>query len=102
MLIPMKREDVLLTVIKAMNEDHLKFSFHALVRMKERNILLSDVTESILNSIREEYKDDFNFQTGDWKYAIRGLNKDGSKDIRLAVTFKDPKTIIITVIDVSK
>lgn len=67
---PQKKEDVLLGLTSAVEGENLRPTFHALERMKERNIFLSDVYEAIYRTSREEYKDEFNAQTGDWKYAI--------------------------------
>ena len=96
---PIKKNNILIKVIDALENEHLKPTMHALERMQERGILLSDVHEAIYCAKREEHKDEFNTRTGDWKYAIRGLNAEGSKDIRLIVVFVDPTTLILTVID---
>ena len=94
-----KKEDVLVSAIRAMESGNLRMTFHATERMKERNILLSDLEEAIFNGRREEYKDEFNSRTGNWKYAIRGCNDDEDKELRIIVAFKDPLTMVITVID---
>lgn len=99
---PNKKEDILLAVINSVESGNLRLTFHVLQRMKERRILLSDVYDVIFNARREENKDEFNPFTGDWKYAIRGLNSDGDKDIRLILVFKDPATLILTVIDLNQ
>lgn len=99
---PNKREDILLAVIEALENGNLRPTTHVLERMEERKILFSDMAEAIYNASREESKDEFNANTGDWKYAIRGLNDDGVKDIRLIVVFKNPKTLILTVIDLNQ
>lgn len=101
MSIPTKKEGILQAVIHSLESDNLKLTFHVLQRMHERKILLSDLHEAIYSGIREEYKDEFNHQTGDWKYAIRGKNNDGDKDIRIIVVMKDPATLILTVIDLN-
>ena len=62
---------------------------------------MSDLYEAICNASREEHKDELNTQTGDWKYAIRGTNIDGDKDIRIIIVFKNPTTLILTVIDLN-
>ena len=97
----MKLEDVIVRAVRALESGTLKPTFHALQRMKERNILLSDLHEAIYNATREEHKDELNSQTGDWKYAIRGMNDDGNKDIRIVLVFKNPSTLILTVIDLN-
>lgn len=98
---PKKKEGILLAVIHALESDNLKLTFHVLQRMQERKILLSDLHEAIYSAIREEHKDEFNHQTGDWKYAIRGKNDEGDKDIRVIIVFKEPSTLILTVIDLN-
>ncbi len=57
---PIKREDVLLAVIHALESENLKPTFHVLQRMQERKILLSDLHEAIYSAYREEHKDEFN------------------------------------------
>ena len=99
---PIKRADVLLILLHAVETGNVKLTFHVLQRMQERRILLSDVFEAIYNARREESKDIFNIKTGDWKYAVRGYNEDGDKDIRIIFVFKDPATLILTVIDLNK
>lgn len=85
----------------AIERGKLRPTIHALERMKERRIILSDVKEAIYNGRRDEVKDEFNKKTGQWKYAIQGLNDDRDKDIRLIISFNDPLAIIITVIDLN-
>ena len=99
---PNKKDDILLQVIKALESGNLRPTFHAQVRMKERNILFTDMEEAIYNASREDHKDEFDSKTEEWKYALRGLNNDGAKDIRVVVVFKDPATLVLTVIDLNK
>ena len=58
--------------------------------------------ERLLKLRREEYKDEFNSKTGNWKYAIRGYSDDEDKELRIIVAFKDPLTMVITVIDLEQ
>ena len=67
---------------------------------KERDIQFSDIEEAVYNAIREDSKDELTDDGTDWKYVIRGNNDNGDKDIRLVVVYlKDPKMLLITVID---
>jgi hypothetical protein len=56
----------------------------------------------IYRAQREESKDRLRNDGQDWKYALRGLNDSGDKDIRIIVVFNDLDAVIITVIDKNK
>ena len=98
---PIKRPSVIQELIGASENGRLRFSTHAQLRMKERNILISDLEEAIFNSKREDAKDSLNTTGTDWKYALRGFNDDNTKDLRIIVTFVDPNIVVITVIDLN-
>lgn len=70
--------------------------------MAKRDIQMSDIEEAIYNAQREVNKDELTKEKTDWKYAIRGMNNNGDKDLRIVVIFKDPRTIIVTAIDKNK
>lgn len=53
----------------------------------------------IYQAQREDQKDELTNDKSDWKYAIRGKNNNGDKDLRIIVIFDDPKAIIVTAID---
>ncbi len=72
---------------------------HAQAQMRLRNIDFSDIEEAIDKGYWEKRKDEFNKQKKVWKYAIRGLNKNRDKDLRIIIEYENPATIIITVID---
>lgn len=97
---PIKSESVIQDMIAAIESGLLIISDHAATRMKERNIDFSDVEEAAYRAIREDMKDS---QTKDglaWKYALRGFNDDGDKDIRLVVLYLEkPKMLLVTAID---
>ena len=97
---PIKSESVIQDVIEAVESGQLIISDHAATRMKERNIDFSDVEEAVYRATRDEVKDS---QTNDglaWKYALRGFNDDGNKDIRLIVLYlQKPKMLLVTAID---
>lgn len=101
-----KKENILQTVLEALESGNLIFSFHALEQMEAREVVISDVKEAIYQGQREEYKDDYrqnpNNKKWSWRYAIRGLNDDGDKDLRVVVAIEDPKTIVVTVIDLNR
>ena len=97
---PKKKETVIQDVIAAVEKGHLIPSSHASERMSERDIQFSDIEEAVYNAIREDSKDELTDDGTDWKYVIRGNNDNGDKDIRLVVVYlKDPKMLLITVID---
>ncbi|HAZ11494.1 MAG: hypothetical protein A2X86_10950 [Bdellovibrionales bacterium GWA2_49_15] len=100
---PIKKVTVIQDVITALEGGALIPSKHALLQMKERNIDLSDVEEAVYRAVREEQKDSLTEQGMDWKYAIRGMNDNGDKDLRLVVVYLDaPKMLLVTAIDKNK
>lgn len=100
---PIKKESVLLDVIKAVEDGQLIPSKHALEQMKARDIDFSDIEEVVYRAQREDHKDQLTDDKQEWKYAIRGLNDQGDKDIRIVVVYlESPKMLIITAIDKNK
>lgn len=100
---PIKKESVLLDVIKATEVGQLIPSEHAQKQMKARDIDFSDIEEAVYKAQREDHKDQLTDDKQEWKYAIRGLNDKGDKDIRIVVVYlESPKMLIITAIDKNK
>lgn len=97
-----KRPTVLQDVKEALESGRLVPSNHAQEQMVVRDVQMSDVEEMIYRAHREEAKDSLTKDKKDWKYALRGLNNSGDKDIRIIVVFNDPDTVIVTVIDKNK
>lgn len=100
---PIKKETVLQDLITATEAGQLIPSKHAIEQMKARDIDLSDIEEAVYRAQREDHKDQLTDDKQDWKYAIRGLNDQGDKDIRIVVVYLEtPKMLIITAIDKNK
>lgn len=97
-----KRANVIQDVIKASEAGTLVPTFHAEKQMETRDVQMSDIEEMLYRAQREDFKDSPTKDGKDWKYALRGLNDNGDKDIRIVVIFKDPDTVIVTVIDKNK
>lgn len=97
-----KRPDVLQAVIEACELGNLIPSKHAQDQMDTRDIRWSDIEEMICRARRESAKDSRTSDGKDWKYALRGTNDFGDKDLRIIVVFVDPKVIIVTAIDKNK
>ncbi|MEN0060401.1 MAG: DUF4258 domain-containing protein [Bdellovibrio sp.] len=97
-----KRANVIQDVIKASESGNLVPSFHAEQQMEKRDVQISDIEEMLYRAQREDDKDSPTKDGKGWKYALRGLNDNGDKDIRIIVAFNDPDTVIITVIDKNK
>lgn len=89
-------------MIEAYHKGFLIPSTHALEQMAHRDVQMSDIEEMIFQASREENKDSLAKNGKDWKYALRGFNSSGDKDIRIIVVFNDPDAVIITVIDKNK
>ena len=95
---PIKKTEVILEAITSLEKGTLRVSKHALIRMKERRIVLSEIKEVIYNSVRETIKDQLTDDGTDWKYAIRGLNEAKDKDIRIIVLFEGQYILVVTAI----
>jgi hypothetical protein len=63
---------------------------------------MTDIEEMIYQAQREDIKDVITKDGLAWKYAIRGKNDKGDKDIRLVVLYKNPGMLIVTAIDKNK
>ena len=97
-----KRPNVLIELIKALEEGRLIPSFHAQEQMKKRDILMSDLEEALYRAKREDHKDSPTKDGKDWKYSLRGVNESGEKDLRIIIIFDDPKVVVVTAIDKNK
>lgn len=97
-----KRPNVVQDVIEALESGNLIPSFHALEQMEKRDIQFSDIEEAIYKAHREESKDSLSKNGRNWKYSLRGKNKNDDKDLRIIVVFDDPDAIIVTAIDKNK
>lgn len=97
-----KRPNVIADVIAAAENGLLVPTGHAEKQMEIRDVQMSDIEEMLYRAQREDHKDGITKDGKSWKYAIRGLNDNGDKDIRVIVAFDSPETVIITVIDKNK
>ncbi len=103
MHLPIKKETVLLDLIFATEAGLLTPSVHAIEQMKARNIDFSDIEEAVYTAVREDHKDELTKDSTAWKYAIRGTNQNGDKDIRIIVLYlESPRMLIVTAIDKNK
>ena len=97
---PIKKGSVNQDMIVAIESGQLIISEHAAIRMRKRDIVFSDVEEATYSAIREELKDSLTSDGLAWKYALRGFNDNGDKDIRLMVLYLEiPKMLLVTAID---
>jgi hypothetical protein len=101
-----KEENVLQLVIHGLEEGHLFLSFDAIEQMQKREIKFSDICEAIYRSEREEHKDTYlehpKTKRWSWRFAIRGKNDVGDKDLRIIFVIQNPKVIIVTAIDLNR
>jgi len=101
-----KIENILQTVLEALESGNLILSFHATEQMEAREVTFSDVKEALYQGQREEQKDDcrqnLKSKKWSWRYALRGLNDSGEKDLRIIVAIENPKAIVVTVIDLNR
>lgn len=97
-----KKDEVIQKAVEALENGNLRFSKHALIRMKERGIVISDIKEAIYNGQREGIKDQLTDDGSDWKYALRGKNEAGDKEIRLVLLFDEQNVLVVTAIDLNR
>lgn len=97
-----KRPNVLEEVRQATLIGRLIPSPHAQQQMEKRNIQMSDIEEAISRARLEKKKDSLTEDKKEWKYALRGKNDEGDKDLRIVIMFDDPSAIIVTAIDKNK
>ena len=97
-----KKPNVIQDVIAAVEAGRLIPSTHAQEQMRNRDIVFSDIEEMVYAAQREEHKDSLTNEKNAWKYALRGPNANGDKDIRIIVKYIDPKILIVTAIDKNK
>ena len=101
-----KKENISQTILEALESGNLVFSLHAMEQLEAREVVFSDVKEALYQAQREELKDDYRqnpkSKKWSWRYAIRGLNESGEKDLRIVIAIEDPKTIVVTVIDLNR
>ncbi|MEY4616374.1 MAG: hypothetical protein RJB66_1334 [Pseudomonadota bacterium] len=97
-----KRPNVLEEVRRATLIGRLIPSPHAQQQMAKRDIQMSDIEEAISRAKLEKKKDSLTDDKKEWKYALRGKNNEGDKDLRIIIMFDDPSAIIVTAIDKNK
>jgi hypothetical protein len=72
---------------------------HAIQRLHERNIGLTDAEYVLKNGYHEKKKTSFDEAFRTWKYAIRGKTIE-DLDIRLIIAFDEKDMIIVTLMHV--
>jgi hypothetical protein len=101
-----KEENVLVRVLEALENGNLILSFHAMEQMQAREVTFFEVKEALYQGQREENKDDYRQNSKgkkwSWRYSIRGLVNNGEKDLRIIIALTDPKTVVVTVIDLNR
>lgn len=69
--------------------------------MEDREVSQKEVVYVLLNGAHEKSKDFFDFQTKNWRYAIRGKTTE-LRSLRIIVTFADNGLLIITIIQIGR
>lgn len=90
-------------IAKAFQQDSVRFSVHALKRIKERLSPIGldelDVFRILKKGKRESEKDKWDSEYQEWTYAIQGKTLDGNL-LRVCISFKSNGLIIVTVIEI--
>jgi hypothetical protein len=97
MVIPLKDANVPDKVRKALADNDYRIHPHALLRMNERKVILTEITYILKNGYQEVSKDEFDHKFQNWKYSIRGNTLD-ERDLRVVVKLAG-KMMIITIVD---
>jgi predicted transcriptional regulator len=82
--------------------DQIQFPVHARQQMHIRDITRSDVLEVLSRGWREPRKDEWKEAFRQWRYAYRGHDDSGIKNLRVAVALEDSGVIVVTAIDLDK
>lgn len=89
-------------VLEYLRQDRVRFSSHALDRLKQRLIPRgldeTDVLRILRLGRREIGKDSWDSVFFDWTYAFKGKCLDGI-EIRVVVSITDEVALVVTVID---
>jgi hypothetical protein len=99
--LPPKIEKVMDAVTSALAAGAVRNSEHANARMKERDILTTEVVEVLGCGFHEKKKDEFNELQNTWNYSIRGKTFEG-RSIRVAVAIYAPDVLVLTTIDLDR
>lgn len=98
---PKKLENVLEKIKECIELKRYTFTNHALQRVKERGIDIATTRYILLTGYEEKRKTSFNESINSWKYAIRGVTKDGLH-VRVIVAFDKDGMLVITVIHIEE
>lgn len=101
MSLPDKISDLMKKLKQAVLKGQLNYSQHAVMRMRERDIVRLEVEYVLKNGFHEKRKDLINEAFGSWDYAVRGKTLDGRR-LRIIVAFERPHFLVITTIDLEK
>ncbi|MCO5142096.1 MAG: DUF4258 domain-containing protein [Oligoflexia bacterium] len=89
----------LLVVVKAKVEaGQLRFSQHALDRMKSREITRLEVEQVLKEGRHNKKKDQFNELERSWDFVIEGKTID-KRLLRIVVAVIEPNLLVVTAID---
>lgn len=91
-----KESDVMSVINDAVERGAWRLTNHARQRMQERDVVLAEVENILINGWHHQAKDKWDAENQNWKYAICGTVDD--RNIRLAVAISG-NVFIITVID---
>ncbi len=88
-------------VAAAIESGRIRYSHHANVRMKERQIIKPEVEFVLKGGHHEARKDQFKEEHSAWDYSIRGRTLD-NRNLRIVVAFEAPNVLVVTAIDLDR
>ena len=93
-------DDLLGEVRRHIESRSFRFSRHAMLQGKDRDLSLPDVIHVLLNGRHEKEKPLFSTARQQWNYAIKG-NTLGGVEARIIIGFEDDM-VVITIIRLTK
>ena len=91
-----KESDVMGFIRKTLVSGRILQSSHALQRMAERGVIISEIIESLGSGRHVKKYDQWDEHYEEWNYVVEGKTIDGRK-LRVVVALKKgPMTLVIT------
>lgn len=93
---PLKTSDIRRRLRQAVSDGVVRFTEHALSRMRSRDFTVLDVERVLKSGFHDQGRDTVQ-SSGVWRYRIEGKTIDGDS-IKVAVEIED-EVVVVTVID---
>lgn len=98
---PKQIENLFQLIRECIDRGQYVLTEHAVLRLNQRDISLTDTEFVLKNGYHEKKKTYFDEIFNTWRYAIRGKTVDDLQ-MRIIISFNDDNMIIITVMHVGR